>query len=43
MDYIRERFWRGYQYVGLGQSNRDIRQWNEEVAGIRCTVRRSRR
>lgn len=32
MDYIRERFWRGYQYVGLEQSNRDIRQWNDEVA-----------
>ena len=35
MDYIRERFWRGYQYITRGQANRDIRQWNEEVAKVR--------
>jgi transposase len=35
MDYIRERFWRGYQYIDLQRLNGDIRTWNNEVASMR--------
>ncbi len=35
MQYIRERFWRGYQYGDLEQLNRDIRQWLQTVAFLR--------
>ncbi len=30
--YIRERFWRGYEYDELEKSNRDIRQWLKTTA-----------
>ena len=29
MDYIRERFWRGYQYTSLDRLNRDALSWLE--------------
>ena len=29
MDYIRERFWRGYQYTTMDRLNRDARDWLE--------------
>jgi len=32
IDYIRERFWRGYAYSHLEQFNRDILFWNQTVA-----------
>lgn len=32
IDYLRERFWRGYQYLDLDRVNRDVREWNETVA-----------
>ncbi|MFQ5606272.1 MAG: IS21 family transposase [bacterium] len=32
MDFIRERFWRGYHYTTLEQGNRDMRQWLETVS-----------
>jgi transposase len=35
IDYIRERFWRGYAYSHLEQSNRDILCWNDAVAKVR--------
>jgi len=27
IDYVRERFWRGYQFRDIAGANRDIRQW----------------
>jgi len=35
MDYIRERFWRGYPYSTIERLNRDIFIWNQEVAAAR--------
>jgi len=35
VDYIREDFWRGYNYRGLGQANRDLLQWLAETANCR--------
>lgn len=32
IDYLRERFWRGYTYTGLPCVNRDVREWNTAVA-----------
>jgi Mu transposase, C-terminal domain/Integrase core domain len=32
IDYLRERFWRGYQYLDLDQVNRDALEWNTTVA-----------
>ena len=32
IDYLRERFWRGYQYTDLDQANRDALDWNTTVA-----------
>jgi transposase len=34
-DYIRERFWRGYQYRSMEQLNRDILSWNQRIASVR--------
>lgn len=36
MDYVRERFWRGYAYCGLARLNRDARAWLDETANNRC-------
>lgn len=35
MDYIRERFWRGYSFYSLPQANRDMIAWLEETANQR--------
>jgi transposase len=35
LDYIRERFWRGYSYSSLPQANRDMIAWLEETANQR--------
>jgi transposase len=35
IDYIRERFWRGYRHIGIEELNRDIAHWNEAVASVR--------
>lgn len=35
IDYIRERFWRGYQHTDLARVNRDVLQWNNTVASVR--------
>ena len=35
MDYIRERFWRGYSFSSLSQANRDMIVWLEETANPR--------
>jgi len=32
IDYLRERFWRGYQYTDLERVNRDVQDWNATVA-----------
>lgn len=32
IDYLREGFWRGYQYTDLDRVNRDVREWNTTVA-----------
>lgn len=32
IDYLRERFWRGYQYIDLDWVNRDALTWNTTVA-----------
>lgn len=32
IDYVRERFWRGYTYTDVDIANRDIRQWINSVA-----------
>jgi transposase len=32
VDYLRERFWRGYQYFDLDRVNRDVQEWNAAVA-----------
>jgi len=35
MDYIRERFWRGYTFTSLAALNRDVRIWLDETANKR--------
>ncbi len=30
--YLRERFWRGYSYMGVEKANADVRQWLAEIA-----------
>ena len=35
IDYIRERFWRGYHYTGIEQVNKDVRQWLDTIAFTR--------
>lgn len=35
MDYIRERFWRGYTFSSLEALNRDMRRWLDETANRR--------
>ena len=35
MDYIRERFWRGYTFTSLAALNRDVRAWLDETANQR--------
>jgi len=35
MHYIRERFWRGYSYTTLEQTNRDMVDWLNTTAAIR--------
>jgi transposase len=35
IDYLRERFWRGYQYIDLDWVNRDVQEWNTTVAMVR--------
>lgn len=35
MDYIRERFWRGYTFTSLATLNRDMRVWLDETANKR--------
>ncbi|OGW42243.1 MAG: hypothetical protein A2010_01915 [Nitrospirae bacterium GWD2_57_9] len=32
IDYLRERFWRGYQYTDLDRANREVLDWNTTVA-----------
>mgnify|MGYP000859784259 CR=1 FL=1 len=32
MHYIRERFWRGYDYVCLARANKDVIEWLMEIA-----------
>lgn len=32
IDYLRERFWRGYHYTDLERVNRDVQEWNTTVA-----------
>lgn len=35
MDYLRERFWRGYVYNAIDQANSDVSDWLNEVANQR--------
>ena len=35
IDYIREGFWRGYQFNGLDQANADLLHWLSETANCR--------
>ena len=35
IEYIRERFWRGYAYSTVEQSNQDLLSWNGSVAKVR--------
>lgn len=35
IDYIRERFWRGYVFNSLKETNKNVRQWLKEVADER--------
>jgi transposase len=35
MDYLRERFWRGYRFESIEQANRDLLIWLDEVANQR--------
>jgi transposase len=32
IDYVRERFWRGYQFVDIPQTNKDVWDWLNSVA-----------
>jgi transposase len=35
IDFLRERFWRGYEFSSLGKANADVRVWLEETANRR--------
>lgn len=35
IDFIRERFWRGYHFESLAAANRDLRKWLETIANQR--------
>lgn len=35
MDYIRENFWRGYEFSSVIQANRDVMRWKRETADQR--------
>jgi transposase len=35
IDYIRERFWRGYRFESIQQANRDLQVWLDTVANQR--------
>lgn len=35
VDYLRERFWRGYLFHSLEEANRDLRDWLTTVANVR--------
>ena len=35
IDYIRERFWRGYRFESVQKANQDLRRWLDEVANQR--------
>ena len=35
IDYIRERFWRGYQFESIQKANNDMREWLDTVANQR--------
>jgi len=35
MDYLRERFWRGYTFTSIEQTNRDLLSWLDETANRR--------
>ena len=35
MDYLRERFWRGYTFTSATALNRDVRRWLDETANRR--------
>jgi transposase len=35
VDYIREGFWRGYEFTSIDSANRDLHQWLETVANRR--------
>lgn len=35
IDYIRERFWRGYRFESLEKTNRDLLLWLDEIANQR--------
>ncbi|MCG8376645.1 MAG: IS21 family transposase [Chlorobiales bacterium] len=35
IDYIRERFWRGYQFESIEQANADLRRWLDRTANCR--------
>jgi len=35
VDYVRERFWRGYQFLGIPQTNLELRSWLDTVANER--------
>lgn len=35
IDFLRERFWRGYEFSSIGKANADVRVWLEETANRR--------
>lgn len=35
MDYVRQRFWRGYAYTSLAKLNRDVKTWLDDTANMR--------
>lgn len=35
IDYIRERFWRGYHFESIQKANADLRHWIDTVANLR--------
>lgn len=35
MDYVRQRFWRGYSYTSQEKLNKDVTEWLNDVANIR--------
>ncbi len=36
MDYVRQRFWRGYKYTSSQKLNRDVSMWLDGTANRRC-------